>query len=206
MNLLYPNQIDRLAPTVRGLLARPPWQRGSDIDTGTQAAFRRFRPGMPPHSVPTELIGAVWQRAWFPDDAAPAEQSLAAERTALVLHLLARNPLRAGCDLGAACRSAGLTDRRFVRLMGTPHSQRLEQMSRLMQRLNAANVGLRWAGDADTRSMRWSLRDTRTDEVWPLCAFLFGRDSDPAIARWAAGFFGQTEDDASKATPAAASA
>jgi hypothetical protein len=215
MHLLSSSDIDRLALTVRPLLADPPWQmRGSDrVDTGVQAAFRRYRPGAAPHVVPPELSGEVWRRAWFPDEVSESDRLASVERAALVLHLLARNPQRASRDLGAACHKAGLTDRRFVRLMGTPHSARLESLSRLMQRLNAGGIGLRWASakpaegaDLNARSTRRSAGDTRTDEVWPLLAFLFGYDADRSVARWAAGFFGSNQAEADEAEPAAQTA
>lgn len=202
--------LDAEAAFLRPLLCRPPWHRPAglgdcdhrhvtkeQLDTGTRALFRRYRPGLPPHGLTPELRGAVWQRAsFFPDAlATETDRVRAVDHAALVLHLLARGPAASpdGVDLGTACRKAGLTDARFTRLMGTPQPQRLQTLSRLMQRLGQAGTPVRWVvpnADGREQSRPWTLRDTRTDEVLPVLTFLFGYEADPVVARWAKGFFG----------------
>ena len=203
------DELDAEAVFMRPLLRRPPWHRdGDQEDTGVRALFRRYRPGTAPHALSPELRGAVWERASFFPDAIGDDEALrsrAVDHAAFMLHLLARGPANSaanGFDFGAAClmpradrkKNRPLTDARFTRLMGTPRPQRLEALSRVMQRLEKASVPLCWAVNAEDKkrqSFSWNASLRSTDEVWPLLNFLFGYDPpDRSIARWAAGFFG----------------
>jgi len=199
------DDLDAEAVFLRPLLRRPPWRTyGDKEDTGIHALFRRYRPGTAPHTLSPELRGAVWGgTAFVPDALKDNDAGLirAVDHAALVLHLLARGPAASpnGLDFGKGCSKAGLSDTRFTRLMGTPQPRRLEALSRVMQRLEKAGTPLRWvAEDAEMQSRPWNAHLPSTDEVWPMLNFLFGYEPDPSIARWAAGFFGTRDAEATE--------
>ena len=214
-------EIDDEARFLRPLLRRPPWisfrsgNREEREDTTIRTLFKRYRPGRAPHNVSLEMQAMVWQhdaiKTEFIPEALKADETAlirAVQHAALVLHLLARGPVASpnGLDFGRGCREGGLSDERFARLMGTPKANRLEAISRVMQRLERAGKPLHWlAEDREKYSTHWNARRTDTDEVWSMLNFLFGYNPNRSITRWAAGFF-RVEDAGETATDTAETA
>jgi len=155
--------------------------------SGLRALFRRWRPGV--DEQPTmEMRSAIWSYLGSPDqrteeeggneEAAWREFDIdrAIDRAAIMTSLRATAGENQGeLRFGAALHRAKLSDLRFMRLMTTPKSGRLEALRRAMQLLDSAGLGLTW--------------DYK--EVKGFYEFLFGSDEQArrSANRWASEYF-----------------
>lgn len=202
MNRSIPRpEFDAEVALVRDLVHERPWTRTGDDDRALRAAFRRWTIAA---GEPTPLMLApLWrhravQNGWHDLDEPGLDRAV--HHAALVLHLLALGidgdaPGAPTTNLGAAAKTAGVAEGRFVRIVNTPAPARLETLRRLFRRIRQENVHLRLTadkpadGETDRRSTRATLRDGRYDDLAALLAFLFTDAPKPAVSRWAAGYY-----------------
>lgn len=217
------NQFDEEVRLVRYLIEPPPWKRSGreDEDRGLRAVYRRWSasggdltaPAVADRTGPSpEMVAPLWLRnPRQPEGWSDTDLQRAVDHAAMVLHLIAlgADGGAPATSLGAACHRAGVSDKRFIRLMHTPRSARLEALARLFRRLRAANVPVRFASsEQDRRSSRRTLRNLQHDDLAAFLAFLFTDESEDAIARWAAAYYrtaaetdGESPAEATPATP-----
>lgn len=165
---------------------------------GLRALFRRWRPGL--DGQPTmEMRSAIWSYLGSPDrkgeEESGQEQQVwgefdidrAIDRAAVMTVLRASAGEHEQGDklrFGSALFRAKLSDLRFMRLMTTPQSGRLEALRRALQLLDHAGLGLEW--------------DYK--EVRHFYGFLFGSEEQAqrSANQWAGDFFaarGKKDDD-----------